>query len=183
MERMGRDTENKAERPPLLYHGSIAPHLEKLEPRFESWRDKEEGPQVFATPDKRLATIFAGKTKQMVTSGKFDDTPYAIILEPREKFVENDKGGYIYTLPSENFECDPQKGLGAGEWTCKVTVKPQGAEKFDSALDAMLDAGVQVYFVHESTHQAILKSEDHGYSILKNLKSENQNRGINIAEF
>ena len=183
MEKIKNKLENKSERPPVLYHGSPTPDLEELKPKTESWRDKKEGPQVFATSDKRLATIFIGKEfkeSSIVRSGKFGDIPYAVILGSREEFIKDDKGGYIYTLPTNKFECDPEKGLGVNEWTCKVTVKPRTVEKFDSALDAMLEAGVQVYFVDDKIYQKINESKDHGYSTLKTLKSENQCRGVNV---
>ena len=171
------------ERPPVLYHGSISPDLEEVEPRRTRWRDKNEGPRVFATPDKRLATIFAGKNERVVRSGKFNDTPYAVIIGSAEEFMKEDVGGHIYTLSTDGFEYDPQKGLGENEWTCQSKVKPLDKTRLDSALDAMIDEGVQVYFVDEETNLAIGKSKDHGYSILKSIRSENQRRGKNVVDF
>ena len=175
--------ENNIEKPSVLYHGSINPDLEELEPRALSWRDKDEGPRIFATPDRRLATIFAGKNEMVVGSGTFNNTPYARILGTADEFIASDKGGYLYTLPTDSFECDPGKGLGTSEWTCKVNVKPHTKEHFDSALDAMLAEGVQVFFMDNSTHEAIQNSKDHGYSILKSMQSENQKRGVNVVDF
>jgi len=44
----------------------------------------------------------------------------------------------------------------------------------------MLENGVQVYFVNNNIYKQIKESNDHGFSILENLESENQRMSINI---
>lgn len=166
------------EKPPFLYHGSPHGQIDEFEPRQKSVRDPNEGPRIFATPELSLATIFMSEQK-ISESGKFDDIPYAVIVGSKEAFIAKDKGGHVYVLPSDKFKTDPDKGLGENEWTSEERVKPIKKLEFKSTLDAMLENGVQVYFVDEGTNRKIKKSADHGLSILSNLKSENELRGIN----
>ncbi|MBI4158266.1 MAG: hypothetical protein HY505_01420 [Candidatus Yanofskybacteria bacterium] len=171
----------RKEKPPFLYHGSPHKDIEAVEPRKEKYRDLEEGELVFATQDLAIATIFM--TKASRGSGSFGDVPYVYIIEPREEFIKDDNGGHIYVLPSDTFACDPNKGLGVYEWTSKEKVKPVRKIEYSSTLDAMLENGVQVYFMDEETHRKIEVSKDHGLSIYRELESENQRRGINIRSF
>jgi hypothetical protein len=170
----------RKEKPPFLYHGSRHRNIEILKPNKRSFRDPEEGELVFATQDIALASIFMGDVRM---NGKFDEIPYAVIIGSREEFIKNDKGGHIYVISSETFTSDPNKGLGIYEWTSKEPVKPLKKIEYDSALDAMLENGVQVYFVDEDKYKKIKESKDHGLSIFRELESENQRRGINIRPF
>lgn len=165
------------EKPAVFYHASTNKDIQEVEPRRRSYRDSNEGPVVFAAPDKALASIFLLPARY---SGKFNGIPYAVITDPREDFLNKDKGGRIYTLPGDTFGNDPAKGLGTEEWTSKERIKPTESVEYESALDAALEQGVQVYFVDEATNQAIKESNDHGLSILEGIKSENQRRNINI---
>jgi len=169
------------EKPSFLYHGSRHKDIEELEPRDESVRDLNEGPVVFATQELALATIFM--VREVVESGRFNDIPYAVIIGSRESFVENDKGGHIYILPVDTFGSDSKKGLGGYEWTSREKVKPSQKIEYSSRLDAMIENGVQVYFVDEVTCQKIKISKDDVLSILQNMESENQKRGINFRSF
>ncbi|MDP3954567.1 MAG: hypothetical protein Q8Q06_04085 [bacterium] len=168
------------EKPEFLYHGSPHRGIEELEPRAKSHRDPAEGAQVFATQEMGLAAIFM--TEKVAESGLHDRIPYAIIAEPREDFIKNDKGGHIYVLPSDGFVCDPEKGLREYEWTSKSPVRPVKTMEYNSALDAMIENGVQVYFIEPKTLQEIRQAKDMGLSILQRLESENQKRGVSIEE-
>ena len=166
------------EKPPFLYHGSPHKEIGELEPREKSVRDPNEGPQIFATQELSVATIFL--LKGITSSGLFGDTPYAIIVGSREDVIKNDNGVHIYVLPSDKFKSDPHKGLGQYEWTTDEKVKPIKKIEYKSAIDAMLENGVQVYFMDEGTHQMIRNSKDHGFSILNSMESENMRRGVNV---
>ena len=135
---------------------------------------------VYATSELTDAIMFLQKTD---LTGHFiiDDEKiaYAIIVGDREKFAERDAGGYIYVLPSDKFEPSPHKGM-SNEWVSKEGVKPVEVKEYNSALDAMLENSVQVYFVNDATYQKIRRAEDHGCSILKSLESENKRRNINV---
>ena len=69
------------------------------------------------------------------------------------------------------------------EVTSKSAVKPIAKQVYKSALAAMLEHGVQVYFVDKPTYKAINSSQDDCLSILQTLESENQRLGINIRSF
>lgn len=183
MENLERQkTPEQKEKPPFLYHGSAHGDIEELEPKAKTYRDLAEGDLIFATPDLAVATIFLTKARHQ-GSGLFGEIPYAYIIGSREEFIKNDNGGHIYVLPSETFVCDPKKGLGVYEWASREKVKPVRKIEYPSALDAMLENGVQVYFVDGETYQKIKQSKDHGLSIFRELESENQKRGINVRQF
>lgn len=168
------------EKPPFLYHGSPHKGIEEFEPRISKGTGEEFGAMVYATPDLATASAFLAEVKKEWSAGRFGDTFYVLIPFPREEFIKNDKGGHIYVLPSDTFESDPKRGLGEYEWASKTSVKPTKKIEYPSALDAMLENGVQVYFVDDNTYKQIKESNDHGFSILKNIESENQKRGTNI---
>lgn len=171
------------DKPPAVYHGSSNRNIERFEPRSEKVRDPLEGPKVFATSDKRMASVFiVGADDSWANSGMHNGVPY-IIISDRERFEKLDEGGVIYHLPSDTFETDPNKGLGEIEWTSSESVEPNHKEEHQSAVEAMLEHGVQVYFVAPETYEAWKTAPDHGLSILKSSISENQRRGVNAVPF
>ncbi|MCA9367262.1 hypothetical protein KC887_03295 [Candidatus Kaiserbacteria bacterium] len=162
----------KPEKPPILYHASRSGEIDVFEPRIGKRRDENEGTQVFATPSKAMATIFLVDTDDSWTqSGAMDHVPY-IIISDRERFESLDQGGYIYSLPSDTFETDLEKGLRELEYTSTVSVKPIGQEFVPKALQAMIENGVKVYFVDQDTWRAIQESEEHGEKIVSMLTPE-----------
>jgi hypothetical protein len=178
----GLPGEPSPERPKTLYHASPVPDLDEIHPRAQSVRDPDEGPQVFATPDRAMATIFISRYR-WTQSGKHNGVPYIIIAD-KAAFLASDKEGVIYELPPEGFGCKPDMGLGEDEWTCPTSVRPVGKQVVPSALEAMLEAGVQVYFVPDKeTLRRIHSSPDYGLAELRAMRSENQERGINVVEF
>ncbi len=171
------------EKPITLYHGSSNREIKRFEPRSEKVRDPKEGPKVFATSDRRMASVFmVGADDSWANSGTHNGVPYLVISD-RERFEKLDKGGAIYHLPSDTFESDPYKGLGSIEWTSSEPVEPFHKEEHRSALEAMLEHGVQVYFVDPDTYEQTQTAPDHGFSILKSAISENQRRDINPIPF
>ena len=171
------------EKPKTLYHGSSNKQIERFEPRAERTRDASEGPKVFATPDKRMASIFiVGTDDSWANSGTYNDVPFLVIGD-RERFQKLDQGGVIYHLPSDSFETEPDKGLGKLEWTSGEPVTPSHKEQQHSAIDAMLEHGVQVYFVDPETYEKWRTAPDHGFTIVKSLVSENQRRNIHPIPF
>lgn len=167
-------------RPAVLYHASENKNIEIFEPKAETVRDPEEGPVIFATPDKILASIFIVPTNDSwAQSGLFNGIHY-FVCSDREKFKKLDKGGAIYTLLSDTFEYNPSKGLREKEWVSKLSVKPIDKEEFKSGLEAMLNFGVQVFFVDKETFKVIEEADDHGLKILSDLRSVNQERNLNV---
>lgn len=143
------------ETPKTLYHASPRKDLQRIEPRQGSRRGggPDEGHVVFATPDKRLATIFLLKSDDTWTASGFvdDGAPYMLIAKDRDEFIKEDSGGAIYEFPGEGFTTDPDRGLGVREWMSKHHIEPQAKEEHHSALEAMLVSGVRVYFVDKDT--------------------------------
>jgi hypothetical protein len=170
----------ETEKPRVLYHASSNRSIVEFEPRAITIRDPEEGSVVFATPDFAMTTCFI-VNYPFVQSGAFNGMHYAVIAD-KEKFLEADTGGAIYTLPSATFQNDPEKGLGDKEWTSKELVKPSEKVEVTSGLEAMLDNGVQVYFVDKQQYNEIVHAADHGLSLLHSLQSENEIRGTNLKQ-
>lgn len=168
------------EKPPFLYHGSPHKDIEEFEPRLSRGTEEKFGAMVYAAPDLATASAFLAEVKKTWSAGRFGDIFYVLIPLLREEFIKNDKGGHIYVLPSATFESDQKRGLGEYEWASKTRVKPTKKLEYSSALDAMLENGVQVYFVDDTTYQKIKTSKDHGLSIMQNIESENQRRGMNF---
>jgi len=164
-----RDFAPKLEKPRVLFHASGNPGIKVFEPRAGKVRDKDEGPRVFATPSRAMASIFLVETDDSwVQSGAIDGVPY-IIISDEERFRALDKGGVIYSLPNNTFKNDPKKGLRELEWTSDTPVTPTNEEFVQSALQDMLDNGVKVYFVNTVTFHEIKNSPDHGKSIVSSL--------------
>ncbi|MBU1179453.1 hypothetical protein KJ885_00745 [Patescibacteria group bacterium] len=172
----------RPEKPKGLYHASSNKEVTEFEPRAESYRDPEEGPVVFATPDKAFASMFIVPTDGSWVEIVTFDNVNCIAVADEERFKKLDKGGSIYSLPNDQFECDINKSKNECEWTSRDTVKPEDQLDYDLGLDAMIENGVQVYFVDQATFEKIQQSDDLGLEILKSLKSENQKSGKNVKK-
>ncbi len=161
-------------KPDFLYHASSNSNTDVIEPKRNSFRDPGEGKVVFATSSKPYASMFLVRGHDDWThKGRFNGVYYTVIND-RERFKNLDKGGSIYFLPSDTFSYDESKGMGSIEWTSKVKVTPVKREGYRSGLNAMIDNGVQVYFVDKETWKKINESDDHGFRILSELESENK---------
>lgn len=168
-------------KPTILYHGSDHKSIKKFYPEKGNWQNRNELLLVFATHQKELALAFMRpKNGSPVIIGSFNkDKTWFIAIADKDKFLKNDQGGAAYLLPPTTFSRNPHTQLGQSEYISSQPVIPVHIEKYNSTLKAILQAGIQVYFTNEKINQAILKAKDRGYSILKDLKSENQIRGIN----
>jgi translation elongation factor P/translation initiation factor 5A len=124
-----------------------------------------------------------GADDSWVQIGKINGVPYVVLNMDRETFIQNDRGGSVYEIDNKNFECHLDKGMGKDEWVCSDEVTIKNAEEHDSVLRAMIDEGVQVYFVDESTFEQICQSEYGGVDVLNGLVSENQSRQVNVHRF
>ena len=165
------------EKPAVLYHASSSKDIEEFKPRAESVRDPNEGPVVFATPDIAYASCFIvpstdAWSQKSVFITESGESMHVVIIGDKERFQKIDKGGAIYFLPSDKFETDLEKNMKDREWISRKPVKPSGKTEYRTGLQAMLENGVQVYFVDKKTFEEIKKSEDHGLEIIKTLKPE-----------
>lgn len=181
------EEETKIEKPKFLYHGSPHGDIEELEPRVSPGSGEKYGALIYASPDLAAASIFMAKVNGSWSATRLSSETYdilcIIISEPRDEFIKNDKGGHIYVLPSDTFEIDLGRGLKDKEWASKEKVKPIKKIEYASALDTIIENGVQVYFVDKETYEKLVKV--HGYdkeAILMGLESENQRRGVNIKK-
>lgn len=162
-------------KPRTLYHGSQDRNIQEFQPRAIGVRDPNEGPVIFAAIDPGLASIFITPTYQYGKSGRFCSTcPYYYVFSDKEKYQNIDKGGSIYFLPIDSFTTNPSKGVGTNEWVSKELVKALFKIDFESSLQAMLNFGVQVFFVSSEIFEQIRSSSDNGKSILLGLQSENE---------
>ncbi len=160
----------KPEKPKILYHASRNSSVSSFEPRRGKKRDESEGAQIFATPSKAMATIFLVDTDDSWTqSGAIDGNPY-IVISDRDRFESLDQGGTIYALPSDTFESAPEKGLRELEYTSSEPVAPISSESVQSGLEAMLESGVQVYFVDREMFEHIKNAEEASGEIIKSLE-------------
>lgn len=171
------------EKPAILYHASPNKEIEEFEPRAESIRDPDEGPKIFATPDKAYASMFLVPTDDRWTQKSTFNGLNCHVISDKKLFEELDRGGSIYSLPSDTFKTDPKKSKTGREWTSKETVSPIDKTAYKSGLEAMIKNGVQVYFVDKPTFKKIQESADHGLGILKTLESENQKQEKNAVIF
>ncbi|HUW21431.1 MAG TPA: hypothetical protein VMW41_02060 [Candidatus Bathyarchaeia archaeon] len=138
---------NQAIQPKFLYHASQNRNIKILKPRAKSIRSSDEGPVVFASPDKAYASMFLVPSDDCWTSkGQFDGWYYQAISE-EERYRKLDKGGAIYTFKSNTFKSDPTRGMREKEWISKEPVKPVKKEIYESGLDAMMQLGVKVVFI------------------------------------
>lgn len=182
MEKYNENIKNVSEKPQYLYHGSPNKNIEEFEPRISGGTGESHGPLVYATPDIAIASAFMADVGRSWSAGFINNIPYVVIPINRDVFLENDKGGSLYTLPSESFDFDVHRGLGRREWASKEKVRPVEKKDHESAIDTMIEHGVQVYFVGEDFFQQLKISEDKG-GILNKIESENQHRGQNIKTF
>lgn len=160
----------KLEKPPILFHASRNQNIDVFQPRAEKTRDESEGPQVFGTPSRAMASVFLVESDDSwVESGAMDGTPY-IVISDEEKFRSLDNGGVIYSLPNDTFENDLDKGLRELEWTSSEPVVPTEKEFIPSALEDMVQQGVKVFFVDKQTWEEIKNAPDGGESIVKSLE-------------
>ena len=180
LEQKEKESIASPEKPPMLYHGSAHKGLEELQPQSRPHR-AEEGELLYATPDMAISSIFLVEGAHY-GCGKFGNVPYAWIIADRDEFIRNDKGGHIYVVPSDSFEINRGRGMGNDEYASDKPVQPVKAMEYSSAVDAMVENGVQVYFIDQETYEHVQMSKDHGYSIFNGIQSENQRRGTNVRQ-
>ena len=180
--------------------------IESFEPRVLWKRHEKETDVVFSTPHLGFAAAFMvshDKSRDFsIKIHSFDFGPLLFICNKEEEFLETDKGGAIYILPSKTFYCDiglmgisrkeifsegSHLKMGSlDEWVSKEAVKPLHKIEFQLTLQAMIDFGVQVYFTDDIAFQKLRKAikdpsdKVTAPRILSDLLSENQRQNKNI---
>jgi len=153
-------------KPGKFYHGSSNREIEELEPRRISQRKKGEGDLLFASPDIACATMFLVRIYDDESKIGFSEGIYYIVIADKAKFLELDKGGTVYVLPDANFTCDPNQWKM--EWATKEKVIPESKIHFDSALRAMVENGVKVYFIDREIFEKEIKGKKTSIEYLEN---------------
>jgi hypothetical protein len=135
----------KHEKPAYLYLGTHTAAIKELTPTAGRVRDPEEGPVVFATPDKALASAFLveGHNDAWMRIGYYDTLLVVVIQANRNDFITRDHGGYLYTVAGDKFASNPNRGLGEKERTSIVPVRPAREKHCTSALDVTAQVGRQ----------------------------------------
>jgi hypothetical protein len=157
-------------KPKKLFHVSKSGDIEKFEPREEKKRNEDEPAQVFGAPSKKIASMFFVDKSYMISRSYDNGRTWSVIIGDEEQFKKDDKGGYLYTLSPNNFEVNPDRGLGLFEWTSTKEETFLNKEHFPSGLDAMLTNGVKVYMVKKETFDRFNADEEDHIAILKELE-------------
>ena len=142
-------------RPEKLYHASPSTDVLKFEPRNEYPRYTGEAKLIFATPYEELAAMFLVPRDIETEISIYGDRYVVFINSNEESYVERDKGGAIYTLPSESFETDSVHGMGEIEWYSKVPVTPISKVVYRTSIEAMDRFNVDRFFVDNDTIEKI----------------------------
>lgn len=170
-------------KPQKLYHGSsnkIDGPLQVIL-RQDSPDHIHTRASVFATGRADVASIFMFQFNEHIASiGLEQDIAYICIWGTPEEFSPRDKGGFLYVLPVTSFE----KVGKEYEWQSFESVFPMEVRRHESVIQAMMQYGVQVYFINnEDVFDQIRDQKDNRSTILKDLTSENQTQGLNIKSF
>ena len=151
-------TRVKQEKPPVLYHGTIHSDIKEFTPRGALERP-DENPMVYASPDIKIATQSMAN-KFVTNGGIINGRLFVCIPMTREEFIHYEKGGTVYTFPSDSFKINDGKGFGAGEWVSETPVKPSSQIEFQSLLETLLKQGTEVYFIKPEMVPIITKAQD-----------------------
>ena len=146
-------------KPKLLYHGSPACALQIIEPRQKNIRHSNEGPVVFANEQFEFALMFMSPRADDSWTFKFGhqintDITWYYIISDEQRFTENDTGGSVYEVQSDTFYQETDFGMRT-EWVSKESVGIVKEYHFESTLRALLEHGVNVYFVNRELFQEI----------------------------
>jgi len=159
-----------SQKPQVLYHGSFCRIDGSLEPilKQDSSDHIHTRASVFATDRKDVASLFMFPFKEHIASIGFEDgTAFICVWGTSEGFSPKDKGGYLYTLPSNTFE----KVGKEYEWQSFESVKPLEVKKYDSVIDGMFSCGAKIYFIdNEETMNKIRNNVGNRIPILQKLE-------------
>lgn len=142
------------EKPEVFYHGSPNRNLEELEPRPVGFLEGKQE-RLFACPDIAGATLFLTRIYDDLSKKGYNNGSYIFVIGDKDKFLELDKGGTVYVLPSTTFTTDER--FSGREWSTTEKLKPIHKIHFDSSLKAMIDFGVKVYFTDKKTFEERIK--------------------------
>lgn len=173
------DIWEKRRKPAVVYHGTSFLNLDEINPSNKRVRDRKEGALVFGAEHKEFASMFLGPRPDDTWSSKGClNGLYYILIGDEDRYRREDKGGIIYELPGETFEFNPKVGMKT-EWVSTKSVIPLNKQIYSSALEAMIENGVQVYFVDKKKLEEFNRLPKDTIVVrkfLESLESENQKR-------
>lgn len=144
----------------MLYHGSQFKHLKKISPKPTLSNDTYIGDYVFATTDKALAAMYLVPKGFATLMHAESKAPILVICGDEKNVKRLDKGGVIYTLPSDTFTNTPQEGLEMYEKVSQEPVTPIDFEIYESIFDAFDEYKITVKFVDEQIFETLVSSKD-----------------------
>ncbi|MFZ1250452.1 MAG: hypothetical protein WAR37_03360 [Candidatus Microsaccharimonas sp.] len=151
----------------FLYHASPDIDIKVFEPRNEHPRYEGEENLVFATPDKQVAAMFLVPRSIPAVIGKYGNSHAVFVRSDRHTFELHDKPGAIYTLPSETFRTGSEIGMGESEWISREAVRPVKKTIYNSALEALKDNNIKIYFLDEDMFNKVKLNPSKGLEIVK----------------
>lgn len=156
------------QKPDILYHASADTNITEFEPRNQTPRYEGEPNLIFATPHKQVAAMFLVPRGIPTEISKYGDIYAVFVNGTEEEFDSQDKGGAIYALPSDTFETDEKIGMGETEWVSTESVKPVSKDIYDTALQALEESNVQIYFLFDEVFTLVRNDPSHGLEIVQN---------------
>lgn len=155
------------DKPQNLYHASTSTDIEEFEPRNNSPRYSGEVNLVFATPSEALAAMFLAPADIPIEISIYGDEYVLFIESDRKTFQKKDRGGAIYTLPTDSFETDNVHGMKEIEWYSKVPVRPIAKKIYNTSVEAMDKYNIKRYFVSHQTMDKIRKNPADALNLVK----------------
>ncbi|MBI2029493.1 hypothetical protein HYT02_03705 [Candidatus Gottesmanbacteria bacterium] len=158
-------------RPDFLYRGTPNKDTTQFTPKELVGLSSSARLVVSATSDRNVATKFIVPMEGLnIKTGFIDGISYYLCAD-ETVFRQTDKGGAIHTFASYGFELISYQSVDI--WVNPNPVNSISKEVVSSGLTAMIDAGIQVYFVTPDTLELFNNSPDRRLDILKELVSEN----------
>lgn len=139
-----------------LYHASPIKNLKILEPKRTISKDKYIGNFVFATRYKKLALMYMLPKGFPVLMNIKSSKPYVVMCGNTKDIIKKDKGGALYVLSTEPFSITPQSGLSNYEMVSKKSVSPLSETDYESAIKALDEEDVEIYFVDNNTFEKLI---------------------------
>ena len=158
--------------PNALFHGSTFTNIDIIKPKSVGSRCKGK-PIVFATHQIALASLFMLNHEGKFACGRLPNDEIFYLTDDKRRCIMEDHEGAIYVVPASSFFCEAYISLGVDEWISYAAIKPLSRFVFPSALDAILDFGVKVYFVDGHTYARYWRlgsSEAEWMAYFKHLK-------------
>lgn len=137
--------------PNTLFHGSPQIDIDIIRPKPLGSRCKGQ-PIVFASHHIALASLFMLKHHGKFACGRLPNGDIFFMTDDKRRCILEDHGGAIYIVPATTFFCESHVSLGVDEWMSYGAIRPLTKFIFPSALDAILDFGVKVFFVDGDTY-------------------------------